>query len=273
MWREVIRAVAEIQPKAFLFENVKGLLRPAFSAYLRRIVRCLERGGEAAPDATERYAVAIIPVNAANYGAAQKRDRVLVAGLRLDAGVLAPFPRPTHTLQRLVWEKWISGEYWKRHGLERPDPATMSRAERAAFNDVLRSDVEPAGLPWRTCRDAFAGLGEPGASNDVQGHEWRGVAKQYAGHSGSTWDLPAKALKAGVHGVPGGENMIVDDDGTARYFTVREACRLQGLPDSFTPSGSWSQAMKQLGNAVPAQLAEVAGHWVVDLLGSGRASE
>jgi len=266
MWPEAIRAVREIQPKAFLFENVKGLLRAGFSEYLGRIVRSLERGGDVAAGAPERYSVSVIPVNAADYGAAQKRDRVLIAGVRLDAGVFAPFPRPTHSLERLVWDKWCDGEYWARHGLERPDPATMSRAERAALKNVLRSSVKPAGLPWQTCRDAFAGLGEPGASNCTQGHEWRGVARQYPGHSGSSWDLPAKALKAGVHGVPGGENMVVNSDGTARYFTVREACRLQGLPDNFMPTGSWSQGMRQLGNAVPAQLAEVAGRWLVGIL-------
>lgn len=266
MWPEAIRAVAEIQPRAFMFENVKGLLRPAFAEYLRGIVRNLERGGDVAPDSEESYSVAVIRVNAADYGAAQKRDRVFIAGLRLDTGVLPAFPRPTHSLQRLVWEKWLSGEYWTRHGLEQPDPATMSRPERAALREISRSGVEPDGLPWQTCRDALAGLGDPGAPNGVQGHEWRGVARQYSGHSGSAWDLPAKALKAGVHGVPGGENMVVNFDGSARYFTVREACRLQGLPDSFTPSGSWSQAMRQLGNAVPAQLAEAAGRWVAGML-------
>lgn len=266
MWPEAIRAVREIQPQAFVFENVKGLLRKSFSDYLRSILNSLERGGDVDPGAVMRYQVVVIQVNAADYGAAQKRDRVLIAGVRLDAGVLAPFPRPTHSLERLVWDKWCDGEYWTRHDLERPDPATMSRAERAVLKNVLRSSVKPEGLPWQTCRDAFAGLGEPNVSNCMHGHESRGVARQYPGHSGSSWDLPAKALKAGVHGVPGGENMVVSSDGTARYFTVREACRLQGLPDSFVPSGSWSQAMRQLGNAVPATLAEVAGNWLANTL-------
>jgi DNA (cytosine-5)-methyltransferase 1 len=273
MWPEAIRAVREIQPKAFVFENVKGLRRKTFSEYLRSIVNSLERGGDIDPDAVKQYQVAVVPVNAADFGAAQTRERVLIAGVRRDVGQLTSFPRPTHSLQRLVWDKWCTGEYWKRHGLERPDPSTMSRAERAALKGVLRSSVEPEGLPWQTCRDAFFELGEPGASSCVQGHEWRGVAKRYPGHSGSAWDLPAKALKAGVHGVPGGENMVVNSEGSARYFTVREACRLQGLPDSFLPSGSWSQAMRQLGNAVPAQLAEIAGRWIAKTLRGRRASQ
>ena len=70
-------------------------------------------------------------------------------------------------------------------------------------------------------------------------------------------DLPAKTLKAGVHGVPGGENMLRRPDGTVRYFTVRESARLQTFPDNFELHGSWSEAMRQLGNAVPVELAHV----------------
>jgi DNA (cytosine-5)-methyltransferase 1 len=269
MWPEVIRALRETHPKGFLFENVKGLLRPTFGDYRRRIVSSLERGGDVAPGAPKRYEVVVVLVNAADYGAAQKRERVFIAGVRMDVGTLTPFPRATHTLQRLVWDKWVSGEYWRRHGLRQPDAATMSRAERSAFRDISRSCVQPEELPWQTCRDAFSGPGDPTTLNCVQGHEPRGYGKQYAGHSGSVWDLPSKVLKAGVHGVPGGENMVVDSDGKARYFTVREAARLQGLPDEFNPSGSWSQVMRQLGNAVPAQLAEAAGRWVADMLYHG----
>jgi DNA (cytosine-5)-methyltransferase 1 len=79
-------------------------------------------------------------------------------------------------------------------------------------------------------------------------------------------DQPAKALKAGDHGVPGGENMMVRDDGTVRYFTTREAARLQGLPDSYQFPRSWTESMRQLGNAVPAQLAEAMGNWISEAL-------
>ncbi|WP_242540557.1 DNA cytosine methyltransferase [Trinickia mobilis] len=56
--------------------------------------------------------------------------------------------------------------------------------------------------------------------------------------------------------------MLVDRSRAVRYFTVREAARLQGIPDTLVLDGSWSQAMRQLGNAMPVQLAEVAGHWI-----------
>jgi DNA (cytosine-5)-methyltransferase 1 len=80
--------------------------------------------------------------------------------------------------------------------------------------------------------------------------------------------MPSKALKAGDHGVPGGENMVVRDDGSVRYFTIREAARLVGLPDEFEFPRSWSETMRQLGNAVPAQLGEAAGRWLVQAVGN-----
>jgi DNA (cytosine-5)-methyltransferase 1 len=75
--------------------------------------------------------------------------------------------------------------------------------------------------------------------------------------------MPAKALKAGDHGVPGGENMMVLPDGSVRYFTAREAARLVGLPDEYAFPASWSETMRGLGNAVPAALGEAVGRWLM----------
>jgi DNA (cytosine-5)-methyltransferase 1 len=72
-------------------------------------------------------------------------------------------------------------------------------------------------------------------------------------------DQPAKTLKAGDHGVPGGENMLAYPDGRVRYFTVRESARLQTFPDSYIFSSSWTESMRQIGNAVPVTLACVVG--------------
>ncbi len=60
--------------------------------------------------------------------------------------------------------------------------------------------------------------------------------------------------------------MMVRDDGSVRYFTTREAARLVGLPDEFEFPRSWTESMRQLGNAVPAQLAEAAGRWLASQL-------
>jgi DNA (cytosine-5)-methyltransferase 1 len=266
MWPEAIRAVREMQPRACLFENVKGLLRPAFSEYLNQVLHRLERGGFEESVNAPTYQVTLVRVNAADYGAAQKRERVLIAGVRVDCGTLPPFPAKTHSERRLAFDKWVTGEYWRRHDLPRPNDDAIPRTLRTKLLELADVAHPAEEAAWLTCRDAFLGLGTPSFEAKVNGHEPRGAGKQYEGHTGSLIDEPAKTLKSGVHGVPGGENMVVDLDGTSRHFTVREAARLQGLPDTFEISGSWSQAMRQLGNAVPVQLAAVAGSWIASAL-------
>jgi DNA (cytosine-5)-methyltransferase 1 len=64
---------------------------------------------------------------------------------------------------------------------------------------------------------------------------------------------------------------MVLDDGKVRYFTVREAARLQGLPDNYQFPRSWTESMRQLGNAVPTQLAESMGRWIASALSKGQS--
>lgn len=66
-------------------------------------------------------------------------------------------------------------------------------------------------------------------------------------------------MKAGGHGVPGGENMIRYHDGSVRYFTVFEGKRIQTFPDDYHITGAWTEAMRQIGNAVPVLLGEKIG--------------
>jgi len=279
MWPEAIRAVRELRPRAFLFENVRGLARPAFADYFAWIKAHLahpniaRQEGEGHADHLARlshftgpaeYDVTVIKLNAADYGAAQKRHRVVVAGIRRDLGLRLEAPAPTHSRERLLWDQWISGEYWKRHSLRMPAVGPEADANHAVVARMRASGKRPMEAPWRTIRDALFGLGEP---NGRYNHVRQDGAKAYTGHTGSPLDEPAKALKAGDHGVPGGENMMVRDDGSVRYFTIREAARLQGLPDEWGFTSSWTESMRQLGNAVPVQLAQSLGEWMARTLG------
>jgi DNA (cytosine-5)-methyltransferase 1 len=123
-------------------------------------------------------------------------------------------------------------------------------------------------MPWATVRDAVSDLPDPEQNprNGVPNHVFNSGARSYPGHTGSPLDQPAKTLKAGDHGVPGGENMLCRPDGSVRYFTVREAARLQTFPDDFVFQGSWSESMRQLGNAVPVRLGEVVAESVAQTL-------
>ena len=60
--------------------------------------------------------------------------------------------------------------------------------------------------------------------------------------------------------------MVRFADGRTRYLTLEEAKRIQTFPDEYLITGSWTEGMRQLGNAVPVQLAFIVGKSVVDAL-------
>lgn len=275
MFPQAIRAVRETQPRAFVFENVQGLKREAFADYLRYILLQLEfpaltpHLGEEWPShlgrlaqhknagAASEYRVEWRLVNAANYGVPQKRMRIFILGFRADVAAPYAFPDVTHSHDALLLSQWGNGEYWERHQVAKGHrPARPDGIE----NRLARLDLGGLLLPWHTVRDAIADLPDPEKRPDVelvQAHRFQPGARSYAGHTGSPLDEPAKALKAGDHGVPGGENMLRRPDGSIRYFTVRESARIQTFPDTFIFEGAWSETMRQLGNAVPVMLASV----------------
>jgi DNA (cytosine-5)-methyltransferase 1 len=278
LFPEVVRAVRETRPRAILVENVRGLLRPAFAKFFEYVIlqlsfpEVLQRPDEdwrAHLARLERhqtrgtqkgllYNVVFQSLNAADYGAPQKRYRVFIVGFRADLHKPWSFPAPTHSNDTLLYSQFVSGEYWDRHKIsirQRPSPNPRSIPRIDSLKSSLFAPSEEA---WVTVRDALLGLPEPSSSpcKTVLNHTLNPGARVYAGHTGSPPDEPAKALKAGDHGVPGGENMLAYASGQVRYFTVRESARLQTFPDNYLLSGSWTEAMRQLGNAVPVRLAE-----------------
>jgi DNA (cytosine-5)-methyltransferase 1 len=277
MWPEAIRAVRETRPDAFLFENVRNLSGPKFRPYLDWVEQQLRHVGEEPRrrdetpadqvarlrGAAETYRTTITLVNAADFGAPQIRHRVLLAGIRADIGAQPGRPKPTHSMEALLWDQWVTGAYWQRHGLPQPSNQAIPDRMRAQVVRLRSQMLAPRELPWVTVRDAIADLGEPNGRNN---HVYQSGARVYAGHTGSPLDWPAKALKAGDHGVPGGENMMVLSDGSVRYFTLRESARLVGLPDDYGFCRSWTESMRGLGNAVPVQLGEAAGRWIIRTL-------
>ncbi|MEN2991770.1 DNA cytosine methyltransferase [Tistrella sp. BH-R2-4] len=289
--RDMFPATAEVirrlRPKAFIVENVKGLTRSAFSNYFNYIQLQLEfpdcppRQGEDWADHLARLQVEktsgrrkgrgmtynVIPtlVNAADYGVPQKRERVFIVGFRDDLGIEWSFPAPTHSHDALLYDQWVTGAYWRRHGIARPQTPT-GMASRVL--KLAQAKTPPSTQAWRTVRDAIEGLPDPESREVslVSNHVFQPGARIYIGHTGSPLDLPAKTLKAGDHGVPGGENMLVRDGGSVRYFTIRESARIQTFPDGFRFHGSWTETMRQLGNAVPVLLARCIAASVAEQL-------
>lgn len=275
MFPETVRAIRELKPKAFIIENVKGLTRKTFAEYFQYILLQLEfpeitaKPDEAWLDHLSRlekhktagrrdassYEVVFRVLNAANYGVPQRRERIFFVGFRHDLHLEWSFPAETHSLDALLLSQWVSGEYWDFHKVakrDRPEPTTQQKSRVKKISHIATES------PWRTVRDALRGMPDPEleAENGFLNHKFQPGARVYPGHTGSPIDLPAKTLKAGVHGVPGGENMLVKTNGDVRYFTVRESARLQTFPDTYIFHGSWTETMRQLGNAVPLALGQ-----------------
>lgn len=276
LWPEFNRCVRETRPVVIVAENVRGLLRPSFEPYWdyirrelaapfeqridgeswtdhdRRLVKALRTGG----DATERYDIGFQLVNAADYGVPQNRWRVLLVGFRKDLNISWTFPEPTHSAGALLRAQ-LSGEYTERH------PTALIKEHPGV------TPPEDGLQPWRTLRDAISDLPEPVERREAPGHihhvGWPG-ARVYVGHTPNVLDRPAKTVKAGVHGVPGGESVLRRDDGSIRYLTVREVARVMTFPDDWRLEGPRGEQMRQLGNAVPVELGAVLGRAIAQAL-------
>ncbi|MFC0533076.1 DNA cytosine methyltransferase [Phytohabitans kaempferiae] len=302
MFPAMFRAIREIQPKAVICENVQGLLRPSFRPYFDYIERELRlpfeereegvswrehdevlrvRLAEESTDSKQRYDVITTKVNAADYGVPQIRNRIIIVAFRSDLGVdVERFKvaiRPQYSEMALI-RSMLDGSYWERHS---DVPNHVRRFVMARLPDVL--PVDDGKPPWRTLRDAIKGLDgqrrlprvpwdrldrrEYGLGGFVDHIGWPD-ARIYPGHTPNELDRPAKTVKAGVHGVPGGESVLLTDDrvpesedGTPsgyrhRYMTVRETARVMTFPDDWKLAGPRGEQMRQLGNAVPVALGE-----------------
>ena len=228
MFPQAIRAIHELTPRGFIFENVKGLLRKSFSDYFEYIILRLTFPEKVLPVGMPweehlselrdidfasygglKYDVQYRLVNAVDYGVPQSRERVFIVGLRHDLAL------------KWSWPERVNGRM--------------------------------------TIADAIGDLPDARMQNDLGDHVFIDGAKEYPGHTGSDYHRPSKTIKAGAHGVPGGENMIRFPDGSLRYMTVHEAKLIQSFPDDYRICGSWGEALRQIGNAVPVRLAKIMG--------------
>ena len=276
LFPSVLEGARVLRPRAILIENVRGLGRSSHRAYLDYILRQLTHPDvsttpeEPWEDHDQRirqhssdkhfnpaYNVAWSVFNAADYGVPQVRYRLFIVATAVD---LPPyqFPDSTHSRERLLHEQHTGG-YWESRGLVAPHLNGSS---------LPLDDSSDTRRPWVTVRDGVSSLrlAESLETDQCNNHWTIQGARAYAGHTGSSLDWPSKTLKAGVHGVPGGENMLVHDDKSLRYFTLREMARLQSFPDSHYFVGARSNVLRQIGNATPCDLAAAIARPLRNLL-------
>jgi DNA (cytosine-5)-methyltransferase 1 len=114
LYLEFARALNQIHPKAFIVENVSGMVRKNFSHLLEDQFKVFTEAG---------YKVKYQVLNAADYGVAQQRKRIFIVGIREDLGVEYHFPAPTHgaghaqphkTIRQAIGDlpEWPVGEFY-----------------------------------------------------------------------------------------------------------------------------------------------------------------
>jgi DNA (cytosine-5)-methyltransferase 1 len=252
LWREYLRALKEAKPRAFVMENVPELLRSA--EYVAFRVEAEKLG----------FKVDQRILNAADYGVPQTRRRAIVIGM-LDREPVFPTAthhapgssgpgRPWRTFRQAV--KGLSltptGENW--HNARNPRPTSMERYRTIPnegenrFNLAeRRPDITPQ--CW---------LDKKTGSTDVFGRLW--------------WGRPAFTIRTEFYKPEKGRYLHPSEH---RPITLREAARCQTFPDSFKFSDeqSMTSVAKQIGNAVPVDLARAIATDLADQLDAAQQAE
>jgi DNA (cytosine-5)-methyltransferase 1 len=260
---DYLRFIEAIQPRAFLMENVRGL----FSAALRHrpIAERPEKGGPplaademqgsaiaAWVDDLEKvsggaYRVDAYEVNAVNYGAPQLRERILFFGNRDNAVI--PFPAPTHgkpgsgLLPFATLHDALSG-------FEDPAPVVVDFSPRKK----RYLDLVPPGGNWRALPYAVAeeSMGRAFSAKGGRSGWWRRLS----------WDLPCPTITT----LPNHASTSMCHPEETRTLSVGEFAKIQEFPNGWSFFGTPTEQMKQVGNAVPARLGEVAGRVLAEHL-------
>lgn len=280
-----LKVVRRLRPEIVVFENVPGLLRPTFAPYVDYVKDQLRQpdikplnddelwdhhhARIRASKQEPAYRIYQDEIDAADLGVPQSRKRVFIVAIRADvqgADTWENIAR-THSRDRLLHDQYVTGSYWKAHGLKKPEiPARFVRQ----IQRLLMTDVDNAALPWVTLRDVLRNVPPPSANDDHEdwpNHKFIPGARTYEKHTGSPIDLPSKTIKAGVHGVAGGEAMIRHVNGKVRYLSVREAALVQGFPQGYEFPGARSRVMGVIGNAVAVKVAASVGQALIDHTG------
>jgi len=219
LFRHFAEFVDAKKPKAFVAENVKGLITANKGKAIETIIKDFE---SIAPG----YVVKPHLYNFAEYGVPQFRERVLLVGIRIDTGFNFIHPRPTHGPgEELPY--FSSGE-------------AIKGAEKIPYNNELVNIKEKT-------RKMLELIPEGGNFRDIpedSPYYVKGMISHV--YRRLKLDEPAKTIIAAGGGGTWGYHYP-----EARPLTNRERARLQTFPDDFIFEGSVTEVRRQIGNAVP----------------------
>lgn len=225
LFAEFARCVKEVSPKMFLFENVRGLLSHDKGRTFRTILHTFEDLG---------YQVQYQVLNACYFGVGQKRERLIVIGVRLDLVDTIQFTYPEPD------EQWTTLETMLK---DVPDSPYQPYSE----NKRKVMELVPPGGCWVDLPEDVAKkyMGK----SYYSGGGRRGMARRIA------WNEPCLTLTTS----PSQKQTERCHPDETRPFTVREYARIQSFPDNWIFEGTLSDQYKQIGNAVPVELARRVG--------------
>ncbi|WP_425217989.1 DNA (cytosine-5-)-methyltransferase [Tumidithrix helvetica] len=239
---EFSRAIKEVMPKVFLGENVRGLLNHDNGKTLSVITSVISDLG---------YTL-IEPrvLKALFYRVPQKRERLFLVGIRNDLVKFAKFKWPSPYHRILVLKDALkAGELYDT---DVPESEGQSYPKRK--KEIL--SYVPQGGYWRDL------------PNDLQREYMQGSYFLGGGKTGMarrlSWDEPSLTLTCS----PAQKQTERCHPEETRPLTIREYARVQTFPDEWQFLGSISSQYKQIGNAVPVNLAHAVGRIVVTLLNS-----
>lgn len=225
----------QLQPKMFLAENVKGLTTHDGGRTIQTMVDVFEDLG---------YIVEWKVLNAWDYGVAEKRQRVVIIGTRNDLkeSVKFEYPKP-HDYKPVLRD--VLQNVPESVGAKYPEK------KKKVF------DLVPPGGYWRDLPDDVAR--DYMKSCYFMGGGRTGIARRIS------WDEPSLTLTCSP--------MMKQTDrchpDESRPFTTREYARIQSFPDEWEFAGKMNDIYKQIGNAVPVELAKNVGESILTALNGG----
>ena len=232
LFAEVIRCANETHPKMLLMENVKGLLSHDGGRTFETIRHEAEKAG---------YSLQWKILNASYHGVGQARERIVMIGIRDDLSEKISFEYPEPDDRQTTLRDALDGV---------PDSPGVSYSEKKA--KVL--DLVPPGGCWVDLPQDIAREYMKGSYDSLGGK--RGMARRLS------WDRPCLTLTTS----PSQKQTERCHPDETRPLTVREYARVQSFPDDWEFAGGIGSQYRQIGNAVPVEMARRIGVQIIKAL-------